>query len=398
MKTIAIIGAGPGGLMAAEHLAKKGYKVDIYDHKPTPARKLLMAGRGGLNITHSEPIETFLQKYGESEDFLRPIIEYFTAQSLRIWCAELGEETFVGTSGRVFPQSFKSSPLLRSWLSRLADLNVTLHASHHWTGWNSQGELSFTTPESKTIKPDATILALGGASWPKLGSDGTWTPELEKRGVEISPFRPTNCGFHVNWSDVFKSKFAGTPLKSIALTHHDITISNEIMISQHGLEGGGIYALSKSIRTSIEQHGTTTLHIDLKPDLTEQQLEDRLTKPRGRDSQTNFIRKQTGISPVAINLLYECGDKTKPLAHQIKNIMIPLSETFPIGRAISSAGGIKLSELDENLMLKRCPSVFAIGEMLDWEAPTGGYLLQATLSMGVFVALGVDKYLKSANI
>lgn len=398
MKTIAIIGAGPGGLMAAESLARLGYTVDVYDHKPSPARKFLMAGRGGLNITHSEPIDSFLQKYGEAAEFMRPMIGYFTPQNMRIWCAELGEETFIGTSGRIFPKSFKSSPLLRSWLERLSNLNVRIHPRHHWTGWNEKGELAFTTPEQKFIKADATILALGGASWPKLGSDGSWVNELEKHNIEIAPLRPANCGFCVNWSDIFKSKFAGTPLKSITLTHEGKLINGEIMISEKGLEGGVIYALSKSIRTAIETKASTTLTIDLKPDLTIKQLEEKLSHPRGRDTQTNFLRKQTNLSPAAINLLYECGDKTKPLAQQIKQIQIPLTQPCPIDRAISSAGGIKLDELDKNLMLKKMPSVFAIGEMLDWEAPTGGYLLQATFSMGVFVAQGVDKYFKTANI
>ncbi|HPQ51485.1 MAG: TIGR03862 family flavoprotein [Alphaproteobacteria bacterium] len=398
MKTIAIIGAGPGGLMAAESLARLGYTVDVYDHKPSPARKFLMAGRGGLNITHSEPIDSFLQKYGEAAEFMHPMIGYFTPKNMRIWCAELGEETFIGTSGRIFPKSFKSSPLLRSWLERLSNLNVRIHPRHHWTGWNEKGELAFTTPEQKFIKADATILALGGASWPKLGSDGSWVNELEKHNIEIAPLRPANCGFCVNWSDIFKSKFAGTPLKSITLTHEGKLINGEIMISEKGLEGGVIYALSKSIRTAIETKASTTLTIDLKPDLTIKQLEEKLSHPRGRDTQTNFLRKQTNLSPAAINLLYECGDKTKPLAQQIKQIQIPLTQPCPIDRAISSAGGIKLDELDKNLMLKKMPSVFAIGEMLDWEAPTGGYLLQATFSMGVFVAQGVDKYFKTANI
>ncbi|HRK97434.1 MAG TPA: TIGR03862 family flavoprotein [Alphaproteobacteria bacterium] len=398
MKTIAIIGAGPGGLMAAESLARLGYTVDVYDHKPSPARKFLMAGRGGLNITHSEPIDSFLQKYGEAAEFMHPMIGYFTPQNMRIWCAELGEETFIGTSGRIFPKSFKSSPLLRSWLERLSNLNVRIHPRHHWTGWNEKGELAFTTPEQKFIKADATILALGGASWPKLGSDGSWVNELEKHNIEIAPLRPANCGFCVNWSDIFKSKFAGTPLKSITLTHEGKLINGEIMISEKGLEGGAIYALSKSIRTAIETKASTTLTIDLKPDLTIKQLEEKLSHPRGRDTQTNFLRKQTNLSPAAINFLYECGDKTKPLAQQIKQVQIPLTQPCPIDRAISSAGGIKLHELDKNLMLKKMPSVFAIGEMLDWEAPTGGYLLQATFSMGVFVAQGVDKYFKTANI
>lgn len=417
MKTIAIIGTGPGGLMAAERLGAMGYKIDIYDHKPTPARKFLIAGLGGLNITHSEHLEKFLTRYGEAKSFLSPIIQNFTPDDLRNWCHELGEETFVGTSGRVFPKTMKASPLLRAWLNRLKTYDITLHINHHWIGWDEDNNLLFShspspypSPDGRgkpamngwrvrdKAKPNATILALGGASWPKLGSDGSWQSALEQYGIGISPFRPTNCGFKTDWSEIFKQKFAGTPLKSIALSHKDKTITTEIMISENGLEGSGIYAFSKFIREDIEQNGQSKITIDLKPDLSEQDLETRLSRPQCRDSKTNFIRKHTGLSPVAINLLYECGDKTKSLAHQIKNIEVTLTETFPIDRAISSAGGIKLSELDENLMLKKLPSVFAIGEMLDWEAPTGGYLLQATFSTGVFVAKGVDKYLKAANI
>ncbi|HNQ92294.1 MAG TPA: TIGR03862 family flavoprotein [Alphaproteobacteria bacterium] len=397
-KSVAIIGAGPAGLMAAEILARKGYKVDIYDAKPSPARKFLMAGRGGLNITHSEPFDSFVKKYGEAAGFLAPALKHFTPQNLCDWCAELGEETFVGTSGRIFPKSFKASPLLRAWLRRLDDLGVTFHLNHRWTGWDNEGNILFKTPKPKTITADATILALGGASWPKLGSDGTWTKILEKEDIEISPLRPANCGFQVAWSDIFKDKFAGTPIKSITATHNGKTITGEIMVSRDGLEGGLIYALSKSLRTTIEQTGSATLHIDLKPDLSLDQLEQKFAKPRGRDTQTNFLRKQTGLPPAAINLLYECADKTKPLAPQIKTLPVTFTAPFPMDRAISTAGGIKLSELTENYELKKKKNTFAIGEMLDWEAPTGGYLLQASFSMGVWAAEKVDKTLKTGKI
>lgn len=397
-KSVAIIGAGPAGLMAAETLAARGYKVDIYDAKPSPARKFLMAGRGGLNITHSEPFDSFIQKYGEAAEFLRPALEHFTPQNLRDWCAKLGEETFIGTSGRVFPKSFKASPLLRAWLRRLNELGVTFHLNHRWTGWDSANNLILETPELKTVTADATILALGGASWSKFGSDGTWTKILDRENIKISPLRPANCGFQVAWSDVFKNKFAGTPIKSITATHNGKTIAGEIMIAKNGLEGGLIYAHSKDLRTSIEQTGSATLSIDLKPDFTLNQLTEKLAKPKGRDTQTNFLRKQTGLSAAAINLIYECADMTKPLAPQIKNLPITFTTTFPIDRAISTAGGIKLSELTENFELKKKKYVYAIGEMLDWEAPTGGYLLQASFSMGIWVASGVDKAFKTCEI
>ncbi len=396
---ITIIGAGPGGLMAAERLGQLGYEVHIYDHKPTPARKFLIAGLGGLNITHSEPIEKFLSRYGEAEDFIKPFITNFSPEDLRAWCLGLGEETFIGSSGRVFPKSFKASPLLRSWLKRLGDLGITLHASHHWTGWDNDNLLTFDHKgETIRVKSEATILALGGASWPRLGSDASWTKILSDKNIALIPFSPSNCGFAVDWSEIYKSKFAGTPLKSIELTHNGTSIRGEALITEKGIEGGGIYALSKSIRQSLEKFGETKLSIDLKPDLMVQQLHDRLSKPRGRDSQTNFIRKHTGLSPNAISLLYEFKDDQRTLAEQIKRVDIPITAPFAIERAISSAGGIKRDELNQSLMLRKLPSVFAIGEMLDWEAPTGGYLLQATFSMGATVALGVDKYIKGSNI
>lgn len=385
--------------MAAERLGQLGYEVHIYDHKPTPARKFLIAGLGGLNITHSEPIEKFLSRYGEAQDFMTPVITFFSPEDLRAWCTELGEETFIGSSGRVFPKSFKASPLLRNWLKRLGNLGITLHANHHWTGWDDDNQLTFTHKDQTIrVKSDATILALGGASWPRLGSDASWTNYLAEKNIAITPFSPSNCGFVVNWSEIFKSRFAGTPLKSIELTHNGTSIRGEALITEQGIEGGGIYALSRSMRKSLEKDGHTKLSIDLKPDLMIEQLQDRLSKPRGRDSQTNFIRKQTGLPPNAISLLYEFKDDSRSLAEQIKRIDIPVTAPFAIERAISSAGGIRLDELDQNLMLKKLPSVFAIGEMLDWEAPTGGYLLQATFSMGVYVTLGVDKYIKGTNI
>jgi len=385
-KKIVIIGAGPAGLMAAETLARKGHNVDIYDRKPSPARKFLMAGRGGLNITHSEQSDSFLQKYGEASEFLRRAIDHFTSQNLRDWCAELGEETFIGTSGRVFPKSFKASPLLRAWLRRLDTLGVTFHLHHYWVGWDQNNNLIFNTPEKEIVPAEITILALGGASWPKLGSDGSWTTILEKEKIEISPLRPANCGFQVAWTEIFKQKFAGTPVKSITVTCNGKTVKGDVMISKYGLEGGAIYALSKDIRNAIEKNGSSTITIDLKPDMSIEQIGENLSKPQGRDTKTNFLRKQTGLSPAAINLMYECKDPAKPLPSQIKNLALTFTSPFPIERAISTAGGLKLSELTENFELKKKKNVYAIGEMLDWEAPTGGYLLQASFSMGAYVS------------
>jgi uncharacterized flavoprotein (TIGR03862 family) len=379
LKSISIIGAGPAGLMAAETLALRGFKVTVYDHKPSPARKFLMAGRGGLNITHSEPLENFIDRYGEAREFLRPALENFTPQDMRNWCLGLGEETFIGTSGRVFPKNFKASPLLRAWLKRLENLGAEFCYNFEWT--------------DQDLGTDITILALGGASWPRLGSDGHWTGIFEKKGIKINPFRPTNCGFISNWSDVFKNKFGGHPIKSISLTHDNQTIHGEIMVTQNGIEGGGIYALSKSIRTDIEKNNSTLLTLDLKPSISKSQIEMLLNTPRGRDSFSNYLRKVLGLSPVMIGLLQEDRNISNisraELAQRIKSFPLHLTATANIDRAISSAGGIALDELTENFELKKMPNTYAIGEMLDWEAPTGGYLLQASFSMAVWVGTHV---------
>lgn len=369
--------------MAAETLAAKGFQVIVYDHRPSPARKFLMAGRGGLNITHSEPLDQFLSRYGEAAEFLRPAIEHFTPQDLRDWCHDLGEDTFVGTSGRVFPKSFKASPLLRAWLSRLQSYGVTFHYNFEWTG--------------QDLGADITILALGGASWPRLGSDAAWTKILTDKGIIINPFRPANSGFLSNWSDIFKNKFAGYPVKSITLTHGDNTTHSEMMITANGVEGGGIYALSKFIRNDIEQNQSTTLYIDFKPNIPQEKIEKMLNAPRGRDSFSNYLRKVLGLSPVMIGLLQEDRNITTlnraDLASRIKNYPLHLNGVADIDRAISSAGGIALHEVDENFQLKKLPNTYAIGEMLDWEAPTGGYLLQATFSMAVWVGKSlIQKY------
>lgn len=392
--------------MAAEQLARRGLKVIVYDHKPNPARKFLMAGRGGLNITHSEPFDKFITRYGEASNFLRPALEHFTPHDLRDWCHGLGEETFIGTSGRIFPKSFKASPLLRAWLKRLDDLGVTFQFGWRWLGWDEDNHILFSPPphsspleggrlgwwcsDRMTIpQNDRVILALGGASWPRLGSDGHWTKILKDKGIKINPLRPANCGFIGNWSDIFRTKFAGHPLKSIALTHDNKSIHGEIIITERGVEGGGIYALSKSIRAAIEKNNSTILMLDLKPDSSESDLIKKLSISRGRDSFSNYLRKATGLSAVAIGLLQEDRNisalSPTHLAKKIKSYPITLTATSPIDHAISSAGGIELDELTENFELKKIPNTYAIGEMLDWEAPTGGYLLQACFSMAVWV-------------
>ena len=364
MADVKIIGAGPAGLMAAEVLATAGHKVTIHDHMPAPARKFLLAGRGGLNLTHSEPLDTFLERYGEAQGFLEPAIRAFPPDALVAWANDLGIETFVGSSGRVFPKQMKASPLLRAWLRRLDSLGVKLVTRSEWLGFDD-------TP---------TILALGGASWPQLGSDATWLPLFAEKGITVHPFKPANSRFLVHWSAVFRQKFAGTPVKNIALTYAGKRVRGELMISQEGIEGGAIYAVSKGLR---EKPGHPLI-IDFRPDLTEEVLAQRLTRPRGKDSLSNYLRKIAGLSPVAINLLRETG--TAPDAKGIKAMELKLERPAGITRAISSAGGVAREEVDEGFQLHKAPLTYCVGEMLDWEAPTGGYLLQACFSTAVMAA------------
>jgi uncharacterized flavoprotein (TIGR03862 family) len=392
-KTVAIIGGGPAGLMAAEILSAQGFDVTVYERKPSVGRKFLMAGRGGLNITHSETLDNFVQKYGAASDILSRIIHEFTPQDLKNWCEGLGEKTFVGSSGRVFPESFKASPLLRAWIKRLENQGVKFAQNYDWRGWNGQF-LRFKTPDGPIItKADATFLALGGASWPRLGSDGSWVDILQKRDVEIAPLEPSNCGFVVPWSDIFRQKFAGQPLKPVVASYKNSALKGEIMITANGVEGGLIYTHSAAMRDDLHKNETVTLYLDLKPDITQDDLEERLKKPRGRESFSNVLRKSLNLSGVATGVLMESPDRKSlgdyppaKLAALIKSYPLIIHAPFSIDRAISSAGGIKFESLDENFMLKNIPGVFVAGEMLDWEAPTGGYLLQGTLSSAVYTA------------
>jgi len=397
---IAIIGGGPGGLMAAETLAKAGIPVTVYERKPTLGRKFLMAGRGGLNLTHSEDIETFMTRYGSAAARLRPAIENFPPAALRAWCEGLGQPTFTGTSGRVFPKSLKASPLLRAWQIRLSELGVTFVFQRQWLGWNSAGELVFTNADGKTetAAPAATVLALGGASWPRLGSDGGWLEILQQQKIPVTPLRPANCGFAVTWSEIFRSRFAGQPLKPVMLSFAGKNIQGEMMVTEKGIEGGVVYALSAPLRDEIEKNGGATLTLDLRPGVSSAELTRRLSFPRGTLSFSNFLRKEGGLSPVAIALTREIGGKDvqniapAALTALIKALPLKLEAPFPLDRAISTAGGIRLDALDDRFMLKDKPGVFAVGEMLDWEAPTGGYLLQATFSTAVWAAQGVVKW------
>ena len=389
---IAVIGAGPAGLMAADLLSAAGLTVTVYERMPQPGRKLLMAGRGGLNLTHSEPFERFIERYGEASSWLRPILEAFPPAALIAWAEGLDQPTFVGSSGRVFPKTLKASPLLRAWLARLESQGVILRTRREWRGWDDAGRLIFDAGD--VVEADATLLALGGASWPRLGSTGAWTTILAARGVDIVPLRPANCGFTVPWSETFKARFAGTPLKTAGFSFNGRSLRGEAVVSAYGLEGGAIYALSAPLRDAIDKAGGAILHLDLSPDLSASQLAAKLARPLRGQSVATFLRKAVGLSPVAINLLREAHGVALPtdpvlLAAAIKTVPIRLAGTQSLDRAISSAGGVALPAVDETLMLRQLPGVYAAGEMLDWEAPTGGYLLQATLATGVAAARAI---------
>lgn len=369
MARCSVIGAGPAGLMAAEVLAQGGVKVIVRERMAAPARKFLLAGRGGLNLTHSEPLDTFLDRYGEARAFLEPAIRAFPPQALREWCHGLGIETFVGSSGRVFPKTMKASPLLRAWLRRLAGLGVQFDMGSLWQGFDGH----------------PTLLALGGASWPRLGSDASWVPLLQGAGVTVHPFRPANCRFLVAWSAHFAARFAGQPIKNVALAYAGHTARGEVMISRDGIEGGAVYALSRFMR-DLPGH---RLLIDLRPDLPPETVAARIATRRPKDSQANFWRKAFNLPPVAVALMRETG------ADSPKTVRLDLRGPAGLERAISSAGGIARDEVDAGFQLKKLAGVHVAGEMLDWEAQTGGYLLQACFSTAVAAARAMLRQLSA---
>ncbi|CDZ57797.1 TIGR03862 family flavoprotein [Neorhizobium galegae] len=399
-KQIAIIGGGPAGLMAAEVLSAAGHAVTVYEAMPTFGRKFLLAGKSGLNITHSEDFSSFTERFGNASARLRPALDAFTPDDVRHWALGLGTETFVGTSGRVFPTVMKASPLLRAWLRRLEAQGVALRTRHRWVGF-AGNDYRFETPEGPiAVRPDAALLALGGASWPRLGSDAAWVPWLRDKGIVIADLRPANCGFDVAWSEAFRERFAGEPLKSVSTTSDAGTFQGEFVVSKHGIEGSLVYAHSAALRDRLFAEGQAALTVDLAPGRTTERLARDLARQDAKASFSNRLRKGAGLEGVKAVLLRELvpdANRMGPeeLAERIKALHIPVLRPRPIAEAISSAGGIAWSDLDGNYMLKTLPSLFAAGEMLDWEAPTGGYLLTACLATGRAAARGIEVWLGS---
>ena len=408
-RSVAVIGGGPAGLMAAEVLIQGGARVDLFDAMPSVGRKLLMAGRGGLNLTHAEPAQAFLARYGASRAQIEPLLKAFGPEALRGWVHGLGIDTFVGTSGRVFPTGMKAAPLLRAWLRRLRESGVRFHMRHRWCGWTERGALRFATPQGEqSIDPHAVVLALGGGSWARLGSTGAWVPLLTQRGVPVAALQPSNCGFDVGWSEHFRTRFAGHPVKSVVATCADSSgmayrQQGEFVVTANGVEGSLIYALSARVRDKITASGSAVIHLDLAPGMEMQRLVAELSRPRGARSMANHLRSRLGIEGVKAGLIRElvsAQDFADParLGAAIKALPLRLIAARPLDEAISSAGGVAFEALDERLMIRSLPGVFCAGEMLDWEAPTGGYLLTACFASGRAAGLGVLARIEAGGI
>lgn len=407
--SVAVIGAGPAGLMAAEVLSQGGVQVDVYDAMPSFGRKFLMAGKGGMNITHAEPMDSFLSRYGARRAQVEPMLMRFGPQALRDWIHALGIATFVGSSGRVFPADMKAAPLLRAWLHRLRERGVRFHVRHRWQGWDAHGALHFTTPTGETTAaPDATVLALGGGSWARLGSDAAWAPLLEQRGITIAPLQPANCGFDIGWSDHLATRFAGHPIKPVTITFTDLEgiahrKQGEFIVTANGVEGSLIYAVSALLRDMIKANGSALVQLDLLPDRDVQTVLNEVSRPRGSRSWASHLQSRLGLKGVKVALLHEllaADDWAQParIAAAIKTLPLRLIAPRPLDEAISSAGGVAFEAMDEHLMLRNLPGVFCAGEMLDWEAPTGGYLLSACFASGHAAGLGVLRWLNKNKV
>ncbi|MBX3329686.1 MAG: TIGR03862 family flavoprotein [Nitrospira sp.] len=396
MGTVAIIGGGPAGLMAAEAAVTAGATVELYDAMPSVGRKFLLAGKGGLNLSHSEPMEPFLSRYGTRRALIEPAIRSFPPVALRAWARELGVETFVGTSGRIFPTDLKAAPLLRAWLRRLRQAGVRFYVRHRWRGWDGQGKLHFMTPDGASyVQADAVVLALGGGSWPHLGSDGAWVPFLSEQQVPIAPLKPANCGFDVRWSEHFRMKFSGCPVKTVQVVVKTVEGAvirhmGEFVVTANGVEGGIIYTVSALVREVIATEGTATLWLDLVPDRSLQRLTEDLARPRGKRTIATHLKRRAGIMGVKMSLLREMAPQEvfadpARLATVLKSLPLKLVAPRPLKEAISTAGGVSFEALDTTLMFRSFPGMFCAGEMLDWEAPTGGYLLTGCLATGRLV-------------
>lgn len=409
VKSMAVIGGGPAGLMAAEVLLEMGLKVDLYDAMPSLGRKFLRAGKGGLNLTHSEPLDEFLSRYGTRRPNLEPIIKAFPTEEIRNWLSLLGFQTYVGTSGRVFPKNFNSSPILRAWISRLRNQGLTINTRHRWLGWEKRFHLYFESPAgTRKVEHNAVVVALGGGSWPQLGSDGRWVSLFRQKEIVVQPLKPSNCGFDLEWTPHFRERFHGTPVKPVVVSFampdgRNIRQQGEFIITKTGLEGSVIYALSSFLRDEIDHKGGAVIHLDLAPDWAYSRLHERLSVPRGSRTVSSYLKKTVGIEGVTAGLLYEVLSREdfkypERVADGIKKLPLTLISPRPLEEAISSAGGVDFEEIDQNLMLRKYPGMFCAGEMLDWEAPTGGYLLSACLASGRWAAKGAAEWLQTRRI
>lgn len=395
---VCVIGGGPAGLIAAETLAHDGVSVTLFEQGRSVGRKFLLAGRGGLNLTHGEPRSSFDDRY-DAPKWVTPLLDAFGPADLRAWCESLGQPTFEGSSGRVFPSSFRATPLLRAWLRRLTELGVVIETGHRWSGWHADGNrFEAAAGIERIVHADATVMALGGASWPRVGADGGWVPVFSAGGIAIEPLRPANAGVVVAWTAAFARRFSGVPLKNVAVTVGDESVRGDVVVTERGLEGGPIYALNRPIRAALDGLGSCVVRVDLCPDLASTLVVDRLSRRRRKESAATWLRRSLGLAPVAVNVLREATANALPddppaMAEIVKGVPVAIESLMPIDRAISTAGGVSRCELDDALMLRSRPGTFVAGEMIDWEAPTGGYLLQACFSSGVVAARGAIAHL-----